>query len=145
MSILDERSQQVVCVIDKGRVMQQAFQGMTYLDYAINASLVLSYIAMRKEDKAGIMTFSDRFEGFRSSLRLGDGLMQQILETLYRQQTQFAESDFSALTAHVNQHLSKSSLVVLYTNFANKVSMERQLPYLIQLNRRHRLLVVFFR
>ena len=70
--------------------------------------------------------------------------MQQILETLYRQQTQFAESDFSALTAHVNQHLSKRSLVVLYTNFANKVSMERQLPYLIQMNRRHRLLVVFF-
>ena len=139
----DERSQQVVCVIDKGRVMQQAFRGMTYLDYAINASLVLSYIAMRKEDKAGIMTFSDRFEDFvPPSARRGH--MQQILETLYRQQTQFAESDFSALTAHVNQHLSKRSLVVLYTNFANKVSMERQLPYLIQLNRRHRLLVVFF-
>lgn len=139
----DERSQQVVCVIDKGRVMQQAFRGMTYLDYVINASLVLSYIAMRKEDKAGIMTFSDRFEDFvPPSARRGH--MQQILETLYRQQTQFAESDFSALTAHVNQHLSKRSLVVLYTNFANKVSMERQLPYLIQLNRRHRLLVVFF-
>ena len=139
----DERSQQVVCVIDKGRVMQQAFQGMTYLDYAINASLVLSYIAMRKEDKAGIMTFSDRFEDFvPPSARHGH--MQQILETLYRQQTQFAESDFSALTVHVNQHLSKRSLVVLYTNFANKVSMERQLPCLIQLNRRHRLLVVFF-
>ena len=39
----DERSQQIYNVIDKGRVMQQAFRGMTLLDYAINASLVLSY------------------------------------------------------------------------------------------------------
>lgn len=139
----DEHSQQVFNVIDKGRVMQQAFRGMTYLDYAINASLVLSYIAMRKDDKAGIATFSDKFEDFVApSARSGH--MQQILETLYRQQTQFAESDYSALVAHFNQCVSKRSLVVLYTNFANKVSMERQLPYLVQLNRRHRLLVVFF-
>lgn len=49
----DERSQQIYSVIDKGRVMQQAFRGMTLLDYAINASLVLSYVAMRKTIKPG--------------------------------------------------------------------------------------------
>ena len=139
----DERSQQIFNVIDKGRVMQQAFRGMTYLDYAINASLVLSYIAMRKEDKAGIVTFSDHFEDLvAASRRIGH--MQEILETLYRQQSQFGESDFSALVTYVDKHIGKRSLLVLYTNFANKVSMERQLPYLVQLNRRHRLLVVFF-
>ena len=53
----DERSQQIYNVIDKGRVMQQAFRGMTLLDYAINASLVLSYVAVRKEDKAGLEAF----------------------------------------------------------------------------------------
>lgn len=139
----DERSQQVFNIIDKGRVMQQSFRGMTYLDYAINASLVLSYIAMRKEDKAGIVTFSDKFEDFVPASRR-TGHMQEILESLYRQQTNFGESDFSSLVANVNQHISKRSLLVLYTNFANQVSMERQLPYLQQLNRRHRLLVVFF-
>ena len=139
----DERSQQVFNVIDKGRVMQQAFRDMTYLDYAINASLVLSYIAMRKEDKAGVVTFSDQFEDFVPASRR-TGHMQNILETLYRQESQFGESDFSALVAHVDKHIAKRSLLVLYTNFANKVSMERQLPYLVQLNRRHRLLLVFF-
>uniref|UniRef100_UPI0040270EA2 DUF58 domain-containing protein n=1 Tax=Segatella hominis TaxID=2518605 RepID=UPI0040270EA2 len=139
----DERSQQVFNIIDKGRVMQQAFQGMTYLDYAINASLVLSYIAMRKEDKAGVVTFSDHFEDFVPASRR-TGHMQNILEMLYRQQTRFAESDYSALVAEVNQHITKRSLLILYTNFANRISMERQLPYLLQLNRRHRLLVVFF-
>ena len=139
----DERSQQVFNIIDKGRVMQQAFRGMTYLDYAINASLVLSYIAMRKEDKAGVVTFSDHFEDFVPASRR-TGHMQNILEMLYRQQTRFAESDYSALVAEVNQHITKRSLLILYTNFANRISMERQLPYLLQLNRRHRLLVVFF-
>lgn len=60
----DERSQQIYNVIDKGRVMQQAFRGMTLLDYAINASLVLSYVAMRKEDKAGLVTFDGHFDTF---------------------------------------------------------------------------------
>lgn len=55
----DERSQQIYNVIDKGRMMQQAFRGMTLLDYAINASLVLSYIAIHKEDKAGLVTFNE--------------------------------------------------------------------------------------
>lgn len=139
----DERSQQIYNIIDKGRVMQQAFRGMTYLDYAINASLVLSYVAIRKEDKAGIITFGDQLEDFVQASRR-TGHMQKILETLYRQQTRFAESDYSSLVMGVSQHISKRSLLVLYTNFANKTSMERQLPYLVQLNRLHRLLVVFF-
>lgn len=139
----DERSQQIYNIIDKGRVMQQAFRGMTYLDYAINASLVLSYVAIRKEDKAGIITFGDQLEDFVQASRR-TGHMQKILETLYRQQTRFAESDYSSLVMGVSQHISKRSLLVLYTNFANKVSLERQLPYLVQLNRLHRLLVVFF-
>jgi uncharacterized protein (DUF58 family) len=57
----DERSQQIINVIDKGRIMQQAFAGMTILDYAINASLVLSYVALHRDDKAGVITFADKF------------------------------------------------------------------------------------
>lgn len=60
----DERSQQIYNVIDKGRIMQQAFKGMTLLDYAINASLVLSYVAIRKDDKAGLVTFNEHFDTF---------------------------------------------------------------------------------
>ena len=60
----DERSQQIFSVIDKGRVMQQSFRGMTLLDYSINASLVLSYVAMRRDDKAGLITFADKIDTF---------------------------------------------------------------------------------
>lgn len=139
----DERSQQIYNVIDKGRVMQQAFRGMTLLDYSINASLVLSYVAMYKEDRAGLATFSNDFDTFVPASRR-PGHMQTLLETLYAQQTEFGETDYSALVANLNNHVTKRSLVVLYTNFTGLVSMQRQLPYLQQLNKRHRLLVVFF-
>lgn len=139
----DERSQQIYNVIDKGRVMQQAFKGMTLLDYSINASLVLSYVAMYKEDRAGLATFSSDFDTFVPASRR-PGHMQTLMETLYAQQTEFGETDYAALVANLNKHVSKRSLIVLYTNFMGLVSLQRQLPYFQQLNSRHRLLVVFF-
>ena len=105
----DERSQQIYSVIDKGRVMQQAFRGMTLLDYAINASLVLSYVAMRKEDKAGLVTFDEHFDTFVPASKQ-PGHMQTLLEKLYSQQTTFGETDFSALCVHLNKHVNKRSL-----------------------------------
>lgn len=139
----DERSQQIYNVIDKGRMMQQAFRGMTLLDYAINASLVLSYIAIHKEDKAGLVTFNERFDTFLPASRQS-GQMQMLLEGLYKQQTSFGETDYSSLCVHLGKLINKRSFLILYTNFDNMGSMNRQLSYLQQLNRQHRLLVVFF-
>jgi len=139
----DERSQQIINVIDKGRIMQQAFAGMTILDYAINASLVLSYVALHRDDKAGIITFADKFNDFVKPDR-GPAQMNDILECLYHQTTDFAESDYSTLVANTNHLVGRRSLLILYTNFFDYNGMLRQLPYLRQLNSRHRLLVVFF-
>ena len=139
----DERSQQVFTVIDKGRIMQQVSNGMTLLDYAINSSLMLSFVAMNKEDKAGLITFNERFGSYTPASRR-PGHMQQLLECLYAQETSFGESDYSALATGINRHVTKRSLLILYTNFSGKTDMERQLTYLRQINSRHRLLVVFF-
>ena len=87
-SYQDERSQQIYSVIDKGRLMQQSFNGMTLLDYAINAALVLSYVAINKQDKAGLVTFADQFDTFVPADRQPTQ-MQLILESLYHQQTTF--------------------------------------------------------
>lgn len=139
----DERSQQVFSIVDKGRVMQQAFEGMTLLDYAINASLALSYVAMRKEDRAGLITFADSVGTFVAADRRS-GHINKLMETLYAEQTDFGETDFSALSVAVGRHINKHSLLILYTNFMGLVSLQRQLPFLQQITRRHRLLVVFF-
>lgn len=54
---------------------------MTLLDYAINASLVLSYVAMRKEDKAGLVTFDEHFDTFVPASKQ-PGHMQTLLEAV---------------------------------------------------------------
>jgi len=139
----DERSQQVYSIIDKGRIMQYAFKGMTLLDYSINAALVLSFVAIHREDKAGLITFSENFETFVPASKQA-GQMQVILESLYRQQTTFGESDYSSLYVHLNKYINKRSLLLIYTNFDNIIGMERQLNYMQQLARQHVVLAIFF-
>lgn len=139
----DERSQQIFSVIDKGRVMQQSFHGMTLLDYSINASLVLSYVAIHRDDKAGLITFADKMDTFVAPSRR-TGQMQHLLEALYAQETDFGETDFSGLCANVHKQVSKRSLFVVYTNFSGMTALNRQLAYLKLLSQWHRVLVVFF-
>lgn len=139
----DEKSQHIYCLVDKGRNMKMPFDGLTLLDHAINASLVVSNVALLKHDKAGLLTFSSKPESFLPADRKGMQ-MEMILENLYRQQTSFAESDFEALYAHVHSKIKSRSLLILFTNFESMVSFERQLPYLQRLAKHHLLLVIFF-
>lgn len=142
-SFMDERSQQVICLIDKGRSMKMPFDGMSLLDYAINASLVLSNIVLMKQDKAGLLTFSKKIDQYVAADKRS-GQIPLILETLYKQQTDFKDSDFEALYSFVRYRIKHRSLLVLFTNFESIYSMERQLPYLKQLAMHHPLLVIFF-
>lgn len=139
----DERSQPVYCLIDKGRVMQSPFDELTLLDYAINASLVLSNIAIQKQDRAGILTFSDHV-GQLLPADNRTGHMLKILELLYRQKTKFQESDYESLYASVRRHIRQRSLLLLFTNFETVNAMHRQLPFLRRLAKDHLLLVIFF-
>lgn len=139
----DERSQPVYCLIDKGRVMQSPFEGLTLLDYAINASLVLSNIALLKQDRAGILTFSDHIGQILAAERRSGHLLK-ILELLYRQKTRFGETDYESLYASVRTHIRQRSLLLLFTNFETVNALHRQLPYLRRLAKDHLLLIIFF-
>jgi uncharacterized protein (DUF58 family) len=139
----DERSQQVYSIIDKSRVMQMPFNGMSLLDYAINATLVISNIAIKKSDRAGLLTFQDRVGSMLPAGRLNNQ-MASIQEILYNQKTAFLESDFSALYARIRRSISQRSLLLLFTNFESIHGLHRQLPYLINLARTHLLIVIFF-
>lgn len=139
----DERSQQVYSVIDKGRVMQMPFNGMSLLDYAINASLVISNIAIKKSDKAGLLTFQDKIGTLLPASRQ-NSQMANIMEVLYNQKTAYRESDFSVLYSHVKRKITQRSLLLLYTNFESIHSLHRQLPFLRSLAHQHLLVVIFF-
>lgn len=139
----DERSQSVYMVIDKGRVMKMPFNGLSLLDYAINSTLVLSNIIIKKQDKAGMFTFSKKVEN-RIAADRRSGQMQRILENLYNVKTNFFESDFGRLYADIKKNITQRSLVLLYTNFETLDGLKRQLPYLKGIAHNHMLVVVFF-
>lgn len=139
----DERSQNIYSLIDKGRTMQSASEGLTLLDYSINASLALSYISMSRGDKAGLLTFERSYDTILPASRHGKQ-MNAILDSLYKQKTSFAESDFSALYACVKTRITQRSLLVVYSNFDTVKAMQRQLTYLRMLSKHHTVVVVFF-
>lgn len=139
----DEKSQNVYMIIDKGRVMKMPFNGLSLLDYAINATLVLSNVILKKQDKAGMFTFSKKVEN-RVVAEKRQSQMQQIMESLYNIKTDFFESDFSRLYIDVKKHINQRSLIMLYTNFETLDGLYRQLPYLEGIAKNHLLVVVFF-
>lgn len=139
----DERAQQVFAVIDTGRVMKMPFEGLSLLDYAINASLVISSIAMHKEDKASLITFSDKVHDMVSASRQR-GHMQRILQVLYGQGTDHRETDMEALYGAVRRTVHQRSLLLLFTNYESVNAMQRQLPYLQRLGRQHLVVPIFF-
>lgn len=141
---VDEKSQQVYCVIDKGRVMKMPFNGLTLLDYSINASLVFSNVVLQNHDRAGIFSFSNQIENWVKAERRTNQL-QKISETLYNLQSNFMESDFGKLYNSIKHKITQRGLILLFTNFESMDSLHRQLPYLMGINKSHLLVVVFFR
>lgn len=139
----DQRSQQVISMIDMGRVMEMPFEGISLLDYAINASLIISNMAMIKHDRAGLITFSDQVHSLIPAERKG-GHLQRIMQVLYNQQTDFSESSYEKLYITIVKQIRQRSLLILYTNFEGLPSLNRQLPYLKSIASQHLLLVVFF-
>ncbi|NNK88083.1 MAG: DUF58 domain-containing protein, partial [Flavobacteriaceae bacterium] len=140
----DEKSQPVYSVIDKGRVMKMPFNGLTLLDYAINSSLVISNVALKKQDKAGVFSFSRKVENMVVAERR-TSQMNLIMENLYNVRTDFFESDFSRLYADIKRLITNRSLILLYTNFETLDGLYRQLPYLKGIAKNHLLVVIFFR
>jgi uncharacterized protein (DUF58 family) len=139
----DEKSQSVYMVIDKGRVMKMPFNGLSLMDYAINATLVLSNVILKKQDKAGMFAFSKKVEN-RVFAEKRASQMQKILETLYNIKTDFFESDYSRLYVDIKKNINHRSLIILYTNFETMDGLQRQLPYLKGIAKSHLLVVVFF-
>ncbi|QNA42733.1 DUF58 domain-containing protein [Lacibacter sediminis] len=142
-SYTDEKSQQVYCVIDKGRLMKMPFNDLTLLDHAVNASLVMCNVALHRQDKFGLMTFSNKMGSVLAADRKPVQL-EKVLQLLYNQQTAFLESDFELLYTRVRATVKQRSLIILFTNFESLAGMQRQMQYLKRIAKYHLLLVVFF-
>ena len=139
----DEKSQQVYCIIDKGRLMKMPFYEMSLLDYAINATLALTNICLQKQDKIGLISFSNKMGSVIAADRKPIQ-RENIMQVLYKENTGFLESDYEMLYMQVRNKIKQRSLLILFTNFESLNGLQRQVNYLRSIAKHHLLLVVFF-
>lgn len=139
----DERSQPIYSIIDTGRVMKMPFNELKLLDYAINSTLAFSNVALKRNDKTGMITFSKEIETFVPAVQKLTHL-NTIMEKLYNCTTEFTDSDFGLLYAHIKRKITHRSLLLFYTNFEHISALKRQLPFLTAIAKQHVLVVIFF-
>lgn len=139
----DEKAQPIYSILDSGRVMRMPFEGMTLLDYAVNATLALSNIAIKKKDKVGLMSLSNKIGQVVPASQKPTHI-NTLSEALYNIDTEFLDSDFGLMYSQVQRHIKQRSMILLYTNFEHRSSLQRKLAYLQAIARKHVLVVVFF-
>jgi len=140
----DERAQQVYCIIDKSRAMRMPFDGLSLMDYAVNTCLAISNIALKKYDRAGLITFSDKMG---ATLKADNKATQlsKILLTLYNEAERPMEANYELLYQASRKLITGGrSLILLFTNFESSYALDRVLPILRRINNNHLLVVIFF-
>jgi len=139
-----ERNQTVVCLLDCGRLMTAETGGLTQLDHALNAVIMLAHVASRAGDQFGLLAFD---AGIRTYLgpRGGRQVARQVARATYDLHPSLADSDFERAFAHLGAHLRKRALVVLFTQVIDDVSARAVLRQVRGLPAQHLALCVIFR
>jgi uncharacterized protein (DUF58 family) len=136
-----ERSQNVIALLDVGRMMQSPVAQMAKLDYVVNAVLLLGYVATGKGDKVGMMSFANDVQHYLSP-RQGRGQFYRMLELLYAVEAQPVESDYGRALSYLSAKQRKRSLVVIFTDLTHGISLEGLVKHVSLLARRSLPLVV---
>lgn len=136
-----ERSQNIFLAIDTGRMMQSPVEQIAKLDYVINSALLLTYVAIGKGDKVGLVTFADQVGAFLSAGQ-GKGQFYKALELLYAIRPQPVEPDYHTGLNYLALKQRKRSLIVLFTDISGGRSMNDLVSHATVLQRTHLVLVV---
>ncbi len=138
------QSQRVLFLIDCGRMMTNTAQGISLLDHALNAALMLSYVALRKGDSVGLLCFADEIQRYVPP-RGGMNQMNQLLHASFDRFPRLVESRYDQAFMYLNSHCRKRSLVILLTNIIDEVNSAQVEQYLTRLVGRHLPLAVLLR
>ena len=131
-----ERSQNLVLMLDCGRLMGATASGLTKLDHALNTALLLGHAATRRGDRLGLVAFADRVETYLPPRR-GRRWLFALLDALYDQRPQPVEADFGRAFAWLAAQRLRRSLVVLFTDLAEPAACRDLVAHLARTARHH--------
>lgn len=136
-----ERGQQVIIALDCGRLMTAPAGDLDKLDHAVNAALMLAWVAQAYGDRVGLMTFDDRVTGFLKPER-GATQLRRITEALYAVRPEYVEPDFGHAMTHLALSVGRRSMVVLLTDVQDPEASRELVAHALRLAARHLVLVV---
>lgn len=138
----DERDQNVILMIDSGRRMRAKDDELDHFDHALNASILVSYIALRQGDSVGVMSFGNSQRWI--SPQKGADRVKVMLNGLYDLQVGTCAPDYLAAAERLSQLQRKRSLIVLLTNSRDE-EIDELLMSVRLLQKRHLVLVANLR
>ncbi len=136
-----ERGQNIVAVLDAGRVMATKLNGLTKLDHAVNAAAFVLYIAQNLDDRVGLMTFAGKILQWLPP-RKGVQHWDAILQSLRQVEPQLVESDYAGAFTRLLQNLPRRSLLLIFTDLIDPDTSEALITHAKLLAEKHLVLVV---
>lgn len=139
----DERDQQIIFMLDCGRQMRSQDGELAHFDHALNACLLLSYVALRQGDAVGLSTFASDQPRYLAPVK-GAGQLNILLNAVYDLASSQRPADYQSAVQQLLTRQKRRALVILVTNLRDEDHGE--LTNAVQhLNRQHQVLVVSLR
>jgi uncharacterized protein (DUF58 family) len=139
----DERDQQIIFMLDCGRRMRSQDGELAHFDHALNACLLLSYIALRQGDAVGLSTFASDRPHYLAPVK-GSGQLNVLLNSVYDLDSTQRSADYQAAATQLLARQKRRALVVLVTNLRDEDD-EELLTAVKRLSKLHRVLVASLR
>jgi len=136
-----ERGQQVMIALDCGRLMTAPAGDLDKIDHAINAALMLAWVAQAYGDRVGLMTFDDHVMGYIKPER-GSTQIRRITQALYAIKPEAVEPDFGHAMTNLALRLGRRSMVVVLTDVQDPEASKDLVAHCLRLSAKHLVLVV---
>jgi uncharacterized protein (DUF58 family) len=140
----DERRQQVLLVVDAGRMLTAEVEGRPRLEAVVEAALHLAHSAVEHDDNVGLMVFADEVQQFVPPAR-GRRALRAVLDALASVEGKLVEPDYPAAFAYLAARNRKRALTVLFTDVIDRTASEALVAQVGTLRPRHLPLAVTLR
>ena len=139
-----ESNQNLMFLLDAGRVMTGLDSGISRFDHALNASLMLAHVAARAGDRVGALGFDDDLRVFMPP-QAGRQASRAIIQATYDLFPRLVEPDFDLAFQSLSSRVKNRTLVILFTHVIDFAAAETLVRRVRAVGRRHLPLIICFR
>ncbi len=132
----DERRQQVLIMIDAGRLLTAEIDGTPRLEAVVAAALQLAHAAVEHDDNIGLLVFADTIQRYIAPAR-GRRALRAVLEGLAAAEGRLVESDYPGAFRHLAAKNRKRALTVLFTDVIDRTASDALVAHSGTLRPRH--------